>query len=173
MNSQSHPPLQPHYQQQQQQQQPLFQQHIQFPTAPADFKTAHPVVAGPAPTAPPTPGQQRPPVYPYDRGNRIDVIRRLCALQHPDGHWDYGPELAELVKLWGGRELMSPAHGVTALTHACMMDLCSYVWGAQRDGREYESLSSAELASLQAVNWNLSWAQNAMDRATAWMGGYR
>lgn len=68
---------------------------------------------------------------------------------------------------------MSPAHGVTALTHACMMDLCNYVWRAQREGREYESLSSAELTSLQAINWNLNWAQNAMDRATAWMGGYR
>ncbi|KAK3940636.1 hypothetical protein QBC46DRAFT_458821 [Diplogelasinospora grovesii] len=113
------------------------------------------------------------PRYPYDRNNRIDVVRRLCSLQNPDGHWDYSDELAELVSMWGGRELMAPAHGVTALTHACLMDLCGYVWAAQREGREHQALSTAELISLQAVNWDLGWAKNALDRATAWMSGFR
>lgn len=116
---------------------------------------------------------QQTPYYPYDRRNRIDVIRRLCSLQHPDGHWDYAPELADLVRLWGGRELMAPAHGVTALSSACLTDLCNYVWAAQREGREQNLLSQAEMISLQTVNWDLSWAKNAIDRATAWMTGFR
>ncbi|KAK3369040.1 hypothetical protein B0T24DRAFT_681090 [Lasiosphaeria ovina] len=152
------------YQQQYQQQYPQ-----QTPAPPLDLKNAVPTAtASPRPitTAP----SQR---YPYDRSNRIDVIKRLCAVQHPDGHWDYSAELAELVKLWGGRELGPTPQGATALTHACLTDLCTHVWAAQRDGREHAALTSAELASLQLVNWDLSWAGNALERATAWMGGYR
>ncbi|KAK3353556.1 hypothetical protein B0T25DRAFT_568754 [Lasiosphaeria hispida] len=119
--------------------------------------------------------QQRQPAQPYydPVNNRIDVMSRLCSIQHPDGHWDFTPELAELVKHWGGRELMAPAHGVTALTHACLMDLCNYVWGAQREGREHTALNAGELMSLQAVNWDLVWAKNSLDRATAWLSGFR
>ncbi len=137
------------------------------------LSSPYPTTPSPAPytTATSTPAQQTT-NYPYDRRNRIDVIRRLCSLQHPDGHWDYSPELAELVKFWGGRELMTPAHGVTALANACLTELCNYVWAAQRDGREQSSLSQVELISLQTVNWDLTWAKNAMDRATAWMGGF-
>jgi hypothetical protein len=65
---------------------------------------------------------------------------------------------------------MAPAHGVTALTHACLMDLCNYVWTAQREGREQQMLSSPELISLQSINWDLGWAKNALDRAGVWMG---
>ncbi|KAH8889734.1 hypothetical protein GQ53DRAFT_190563 [Thozetella sp. PMI_491] len=119
-----------------------------------------------------TPTQQTP-YYPYDRRNRLDVIRRMCSLQHPDGHWDYSPELAELVKLWGGRELAAAPHGVTALANACLSELCNYVWSAQREGREQTSLSQVELISLQMVNWDLTWAKHAIDRATAWMDGFR
>jgi len=121
-------------------------------------------------TAPPPPATPKPS---YDPSNRVDVIRRICSLQHPDGHWDYSDELAELARLWGGRELMAPAHGVTALTHASLLDLCNYVWTAQREGREQEALTAAEMISLQSVNWDLTWARNAMDRATGWMSGYR
>jgi hypothetical protein len=109
------------------------------------------------------------PWYPYDRRNRIDVIRRLCSLQQPDGRWEPGAELAELVELWGRRTLMAPAHGVTALTHACLADLCGAIWAAQRVGRENAVLSPAELISLQMVHWDLSWAKTATDRAAAWM----
>ncbi len=133
-----------------------------------DYKATTP----PAAMTPPVAAHQAPPP-PYDQTNRIEVIRRLCSLQHPDGHWDHSPELADLVKMWGGRDLMAPAHGVTALTHACLMDLCNYVWAAQREGREHSSLSGTELISLQAVNWDLGWAKNALDRATAWMTGFR
>ncbi|KAK0643527.1 hypothetical protein B0T16DRAFT_459664 [Cercophora newfieldiana] len=170
-------PTQYQYQQQhhqpQQQYQPPQQGYIsplaQSPSN--DYKTSTPPTSTASPVgvgvgvAVTSPG--------YDHHNRIDVIRRLCSLQHPDGHWDYSTELAELVKMWGGRDLMAPAHGATALTHACLSDLCNYVWTAQRDGREHESLSAAELISLQGVNWDLGWAKNAMDRAAAWMGGYR
>lgn len=137
-----------------------------FSPAASDYKAV-----GTPPPAATRHSQASPPAY--DSRNRIDVIRRLCSLQHPDGHWDYTPELAELVKLWGGRELMAPAHGVTALTNACLMDLCNYVWTAQRDGREHSALSGPELIGLQAVNWDLGWANNALDRATAWMSGFR
>jgi len=172
---QHHQPTQYQYQQQQQQQQQLFQTHQQqdyiSPLAQSpsnDYKAATPPTSTASPVTTTTttaPG--------YDHHNRIDVIRRLCSLQHPDGHWDYSNELAELVKMWGGRDLMTPAHGATALTHACLADLCNYVWTAQRDGREHESLSAAELISLQSVNWDLAWAKNAMDRANGWMSGYR
>ncbi|KAK3988559.1 hypothetical protein QBC44DRAFT_101688 [Cladorrhinum sp. PSN332] len=161
----------PQQQQQQQQQQQLYppqQQHWQepppaqylalsqpHPPTPSDFKSSHP----------PTPQ--------YDPQNRISVLRRLSSLQHPDGHWDFSSELSSLVKLWGGRELMSPAHGVTALTHACMTDLCNYVWQAQREGREHEMLTAAELISLQQINWDLGWARYAVERAGVWMGGFR
>jgi len=160
------PQQQPQYTHQQQQHLPQQQQGYISPLAISpsnDFKASTPPTTTASPVT--NPG--------YDNHNRIDVIRRLCALQHPDGHWDYSNELAELVKMWGGRDLMAPAHGATALTHACLADLCNYVWTAQRDGREHESLSAAELISLQSVNWDLGWAKNAMDRATGWMGGYR
>ncbi|KAK3318392.1 hypothetical protein B0H66DRAFT_557088 [Apodospora peruviana] len=68
---------------------------------------------------------------------------------------------------------MTPAHGVTALAHACLTDLWEYVWSAQREGRDRSALSAAELTSLQMVNWDLGWAKHALDRATTWMGGYR
>ncbi|KAK4166023.1 hypothetical protein QBC43DRAFT_314777 [Cladorrhinum sp. PSN259] len=153
--------------QQQQPPNPYVQQHARQPsTSPADFKSLHPV----SPLSPISPSITLPK---YDPQNRISVIRRLSALQHPDGHWDYTPELASLVKLWGGRELMSPAHGVTALTHACMTDLCNYVWTAQREGREHERLSTAELISLEEINWDLGWARLAIERAEGWVAGYR
>ena len=132
------------------------------PRSPA---TASPVSSRPLP--------RRTISYPYDPRNRIDVICRLCSLQQSDGRWDYSLELADLVKMWGGRELMSPAHGVTALAHACLLDLCNHVWAAQREGSEHASLSAAELISLQTLNWDLSWAKIAIDQATAWMNGYR
>ncbi|KAK4231276.1 hypothetical protein QBC38DRAFT_242132 [Podospora fimiseda] len=125
------------------------------PPSPSDFKSSHP-------PSPPS----------YSSQNRISVLRRLCTLQHPNGHWDYSPELASLVKLWGGRELMSPAHGVTALTNACMTDLVNYIWQAQREGREHQMLTAAELISLQQINWDLGWARHAIERATAWMSGF-
>ncbi|KAK0718250.1 hypothetical protein B0T26DRAFT_322297 [Lasiosphaeria miniovina] len=167
------PQPQSQYSQQQQAhqyQQQYQQQYLQqTPAPPLDLKNAVPTATA-SPRSITTALSQR---YPYDRSNRIDVIKRLCAVQHPDGHWDYSAELAELVKLWGGRELGPTPQGATALTHACLTDLCAHVWAAQRDGREHAALTPAELASLQLVNWDLSWAGNALERATAWMSGYR
>jgi hypothetical protein len=34
--------------------------------------------------------------------NRIEAIRRISALQYPDGHWDAAPELASFAPQWGG-----------------------------------------------------------------------
>jgi hypothetical protein len=167
-------PQQTQYQYQQQQQQ---QQHQQQQYTPPQQGYISPLAQSPSndfkTSTPPTITASTVTSPGYDYHNRIDVIRRLCSLQHPDGHWDYSTELADMVKMWGGRDLMAPAHGATALTQACLADLCNYVWTAQRDGREHESLSAAELISLQSVNWDLGWAKNAMDRATAWMNGYR
>lgn len=110
----------------------------------------------------------------YDRHNRVDVIRRMCDLQHADGHWDYSDELAALARRWGGRELTPAApHGATALAQACLMELCGHVWAAQRDGTEDTALSAAEVASLQMMHWDLGFARSALDRATAWLGGFR
>ncbi|GAB1318844.1 hypothetical protein MFIFM68171_09054 [Madurella fahalii] len=160
---------QPQPPQQQQQQQPQYRpyqyQYPQHQVMPATHAMQTPDLKSPSPSPSRPPSRRA-----YSPLNRIDVIRRLCALQHPDGHWDYSPELAELVKLWGGRELMAPAHGVTALTHACLTDLCNYVWTAQREGREHECLGSEELISLQGIHWDLGWAKNALDRAEFWLG---
>ncbi|KAK4193901.1 hypothetical protein QBC35DRAFT_9241 [Podospora australis] len=137
----------------------------------------------PAPVPPPAPlptpqphiqQQQQPTSYPYDPTNRIDILRRLCTLQHPDGHWAFTPELVSLIKTCSGYGMSpspSSSHDVTAQTHACLVDICNSVWTAQREGKEHDLLSPAELASLQAINFDLSWASNAADRAAAWMGG--
>ncbi|KAK3390509.1 hypothetical protein B0H63DRAFT_117649 [Podospora didyma] len=179
-------------QQYQLQQQQQYQQPQQYQAPALDYKNSTPtpptVLPLPSPPPPPPPALDPPPAIgtttprqgtptqSYDRNNRIDVIKRLCALQHPDGHWDYTIELAEVVRMWGGgRELTLHAaqHGVTAVTHACLLDLCNYVWGAQRDRREQTALSPGELNSLQAVKWDIGWANHALERATAWMGGFR
>jgi hypothetical protein len=126
----------------------------------------------PTPVPIPVPGSifSHPPAQQYDPHNRIDTIRRLCALQHPDGHWDYSLELAALVKRWGGREVMAPTRpGVTSLAHACLADLCNCVWTAQREGREDVILSAGEMESFERVHWDLGWARFAIQRAVRWM----
>lgn len=109
----------------------------------------------------------------YDHDNRVDVIRRLCDLQQPDGHWEYSDELAGLARMWGGREVPTVAHGATALSQACLMELCDHVWAAQRDGTEDTALSADEIASLQMMHWDLGFARGALDRSTAWLSGFR
>lgn len=167
-----------HHQQQHQYQYPYQYQQAQHqpqpitaaPTIPTPDLKPPPPSQPPTPTPPPPPGRQSSAAA-HSRLNRVDAIRRLCALQHPDGHWDHSPELAELVRQWSGRDLtLSPARpGATALAHACLTDLCNTVWTAQREGREHECLGADELASLQAVHWDLGWAKHALDRAAAWM----
>lgn len=131
-----------------------------------------------APTNSPSPmaglHQQGTPYYPYDRTNRIDAIRRLCALQHGDGHWDFTPELADITRQWGGgREL--PGYGADALAvttqvHACLGELCQYVWTAQRERAEESRLSAGEMASFQSVGWDLGFARGSLTRAAGWLG---
>jgi hypothetical protein len=155
-------------------QQPMPYQPVHNPSA-VDNKPAAGVTA--TPTNPSIGAYQAPQQAPYqqqyDRLNRIDVIRRICGLQHADGHWTYSVELAELVKQWGGRDLMTADHDVTAMSHACLLELCSVVWTAQRDNTWQTQFTPAELTALQVVNWDLSWAKAALDRATAWMTGFR
>ncbi|KAK4043346.1 hypothetical protein C8A01DRAFT_32473 [Parachaetomium inaequale] len=114
----------------------------------------------PLPPPPPQQQQQHPPqpspyyhetIDPSAPLNRIHLILALCALQNPhSGNWPPSRELASLLKLWtGGRDVtlgMGPTgRGATALAHACLIDLCQFVWAAQREGREGEVLSWAEI----------------------------
>lgn len=66
---------------------------------------------------------------------------------------------------------MAPARGVTALATACLTDLCHTVWAAQREGREAELLSREELASLEAVGWDLGWVSERVGKAGGWLRG--
>lgn len=129
------------------------------------------------------------PWYPYDRRNRVDVIRRLCSLQHPDGHWQPSAELTELVAetVWSGnrqmrldevhhdvvedeeKRLSMSTRKATKAAFECLAELCNLVWDAQaRASTQHMMLSAAEMISLQAVSWDLSWARNSLERAAAW-----
>jgi hypothetical protein len=146
--------------------------YLSTPPPPFDAKSTTDVeMMTPTRTSPTSPTGRS--AAPYDRDNRVDVIRRLCDLQHPDGHWDYSDELAGLARRWGGREVPPVAHGATALSQACLMELCDRVWTAQRDGTEDITLSGDEVASLQMLHWDLAFARTALDRATAWLTGFR
>lgn len=188
-----------HYQQsqqQQQQQQYQYQQPVQpvmtsaqpFPpqytnTTALDNKytptaTTTPIspiaspVSAPATSPSPVQPQTAQPAYqPYDRTNRIDVIRRLCTLQRKDGSWGYSPELADLVRQWsGGRDVRPGDDRMLSLAvHDCLKDLCGYVWNAQRDRAEQTRLSAGEMASFQALGWDLGFARAAIDRALRWV----
>jgi hypothetical protein len=110
--------------------------------------------------------------------NRITLILRLCALQHlPQGNWSYTPELGALLNTWAKRDIvMAPtAHGLTALAHACLIDLTQTIWTAQREGRENQVLSAEEMWSLEEVGWDLGWVSRRIEVAGRWLrnGGGR
>ncbi|KAK4181857.1 hypothetical protein QBC36DRAFT_641 [Triangularia setosa] len=178
-------------QQQQQQQQSYYSSHHHF-TTPVSLPQHHTNI----PPVPPIPSTycsgpfvsvtpSSPPPIPQ---NRIDVIRQLCALQHPaTGSWSYSAELAQLLKICGISP-SSPAaqpHEVTTLTHACLSELLHQVYAAavqqqkhQQHGKEHgeQGLGPAELSSLQDINWDLGWAKLAVERAVSWLnsaGGQR
>ncbi|KAH8912848.1 hypothetical protein BR93DRAFT_115237 [Coniochaeta sp. PMI_546] len=180
------------YQYQQQHSQPVMTSAQPFPPqytnptaldnkyTPTTSTTPISPIASPvsAPTTSPSPIQapiSQPPYQPYDRTNRIDVIRRICTLQNPNGSWSYSPELADLVRQWsgggggGGREIRpGDDRALTLAVHACLKDLCGYVWAAQRDRAEETRLAPGEMASFRAVNWDLGFARGAIDRALRW-----
>lgn len=143
--------------------------------APGQFMEQTPPAAAAAkPTPTVTTNSASAPHYYFDRQNRIEVLRRIGLLQQPDGHWDWSPELQELVRQWGGGEMVDAyPNTVTRATVACILNIAEYVWAAQREGREQTALSVPEMMSLQGMNWNLGWAQMGADRATMWLSNYK
>jgi hypothetical protein len=61
--------------------------------------------------------------------------------------------------------------GIHAPAHATLQGLCQYVWTAQWERKEDERLSAAEMASFQAVNWDLGFAKTASERAASFLSG--
>ncbi len=112
--------------------------------------------------------------YYIDRQNRIEVLRRIGQLQQPDAHWEWSPELEELLRQWSGGAAMADAHPstVTRAAIACATGIIQYVWAAQREHREHTALTAAEMLSLQGMNWDLAWAQMGVDRAAGWLTRY-
>lgn len=179
-----HPPhrSQPQYVHPQQQQQQPYPQYSHYyqpqqepPQPQPNYNLYHQSQPQPQPQSRTSLHRQQPEPeneyrLPYDPSNRLTTLRRLCALQHPSGYWPYSPELAALLKHWGNRVVMSPAHGVTALAHATLSDLCHVIWAAQRDGNADRVLSAEEMESLEGVGWDISWAGRAGERAGGWFG---
>ncbi|KAK4100875.1 hypothetical protein N658DRAFT_524414 [Parathielavia hyrcaniae] len=62
--------------------------------------------------------------------------------------------------------------GLTALAHACLTDLCHTVWAAQREGRENDVLSMAEMRALEGVGWDLGWVGWRIEVAGGWLRGW-
>jgi hypothetical protein len=127
-----------------------------------------------SPTTSPSPfhSQTSPPPS-YNSTNRIDVIRRLCALQHPDGHWDPDPEIASLLQQWGGSSSAyqtTDSRAATTAVTACLGDMCAYVWAAQRDRAESARLAPGEMESFRHVGWDLGFARGAVERGRGWAG---
>ncbi|KAK4236366.1 hypothetical protein C8A03DRAFT_16976 [Achaetomium macrosporum] len=158
----------------------LSPQPIQHPPLSKLFpRQQHSLSVSPLPTTrqqqqqpePPDPDSEPEPEGALLPKNRITLILALCNLQHPDGHWPYTPQLAAVLRVWaGGRgEVAVASRGVTALAHACLTDLAHYVWRAQREGREYEMLSAAELVELERVGWDLKWVAGCIAAAGRWL----
>lgn len=159
------------YHQQLQQQQ--FAQQLETSPSPAISSTdgKHSTIISTVPQSYPHPQQQPQPYSAggYDPQNRIEILRRLVSLQAADGHWEWSQDLHEILRLCG-RDVMdaSPA-GMTNIANALTVDICQYVWAAQREGREHTALTAAEMITLQGMNWDLGWAQRCTDMAAVWL----
>ncbi|KAM7196371.1 hypothetical protein V8F20_007030 [Naviculisporaceae sp. PSN 640] len=172
---------QPSFPSQQQQQLssiPQYQQQEQHQQYPPQLQT--PQSFSPSPQPPPTPpqGQGQPQPQPQSQSssaqqqqNRITTLRRLSALQNPQGNWTYTPELASILQLWTGDTIsaQTPVYNITVLTHNLILTLREYIWSAQRERREHVALSPAEMDSLKGVNWDLGWVGMGLERAGGWL----
>ncbi|EJT77949.1 hypothetical protein GGTG_03052 [Gaeumannomyces tritici R3-111a-1] len=105
----------------------------------------------------------------YDPQNRIEILRRLVSLQAADGHWDWSQDLHEVLRICGRDVTDASPVGMTSIANALTVDICQYVWTAQREGREHTALTAAEMITLQGMNWDLGWAQRCTDMAAVWL----
>ncbi|KAK0665917.1 hypothetical protein QBC41DRAFT_349246 [Cercophora samala] len=168
-----------------QQQQSYYTSHHQF-TTPTPLSHNHHTPIPPVPPIPSTYYSPSSPPRPPTPPNRITLLRRLCALQHPaTGSWVYSPELAQLLNTCG-ISLSPPTpqeYETTTLTHASLSNLLHQIYTAaiqQQQQQHHQnlppsspSLTQSELLSLQELNHNLDWANLALQRAANWLDATR